>query len=75
MSEQKAETVDAFHFGCGTARICLSLIAGTSTSCWQTKKASINSGNHPGEMVPWNFTGQPGWAQVNGRKQVLSAED
>jgi len=39
MSEQKAETVDAFHFGCGTARICSSLIAGTSTSFWQTKRA------------------------------------
>ncbi len=32
--------------------------------------SSINSGDHPGEMVPWNFTGQAGWAQINGRDDI-----
>ena len=31
---------------------------------------SINFGNHPGEMVPWNFTEQAGWAQINGRDDI-----
>jgi hypothetical protein len=42
---------------------------------------SINSGDYPGEMVPWNFTlaktcglagqaGQAGWAQINGRDDI-----
>jgi len=31
---------------------------------------SINFGDHPGEIVPWNFTGQAGWAQINGRDDI-----
>ena len=43
---------------------------GTALDFQGPHSSSINSGNHPGEMVPWNFTGQAGWAQINGRDDI-----
>jgi len=53
------------------AKACLVQSGGSDCFADGERCSSINSGDHPGEMVPWNFTGQAGWAQVNGRDDIL----
>jgi len=43
---------------------------GTALDFQDPHSLSINFGDHPGEIVPWNFTGQAGWAQINGRDDI-----
>ena len=51
-------------------KTCVVQSGGSDCLAGGERGSLLDSGDYPGEMVPWNFTGQAGWAQVNGRDDV-----